>query len=61
MLALKKIWILSQLWWHVPAIPIVSRLRQQGCEFQAILGYTARPHLKEQNQNQNKLNKNDPK
>jgi hypothetical protein len=38
--------VISQAWWHVPIIPAIGRLRQKDCEFEANLGSTARPCLK---------------
>jgi hypothetical protein len=36
-----------RLWWSIPAIPALRRLRQKDWEFKAILGYSiVRPWLK---------------
>jgi hypothetical protein len=34
------------LWWHLPVIPALGRLRQEELEFEASLDYTARSCLK---------------
>jgi hypothetical protein len=44
------------LWWPIPIIPALGRLREKGCEFEASLGYTAsyrsaRLYFKTQNKN----------
>jgi hypothetical protein len=33
-------------WWYTRVIPALGRLRQESCEFQAILGYIVRLCLK---------------
>jgi hypothetical protein len=30
----------SQVWWHIPVIPALGKLRQKDQEFEASLGYT---------------------
>jgi hypothetical protein len=37
----------KQAWWHAPVIPALRRPRQKNYKFQASLGYTARPCLKQ--------------
>lgn len=32
-----------KLWWCLPGIPALARLRQGDCEFPVSLGYTVRP------------------
>jgi hypothetical protein len=39
---------MSQVWWCIPVIPALGRLGQKDSEFKAILGYTAKPHLKKE-------------
>jgi hypothetical protein len=34
--------------WCIPVIPILKKLRQEDQKFQASLGYTLRPYLKQQ-------------
>jgi hypothetical protein len=29
------------VWWSIPIIPTLGKLRQEGCEFEASLGYIA--------------------
>jgi hypothetical protein len=41
-----KLSIRSQVWWHMPVIPALERLRQKDHEFKARLDYTVRPCLK---------------
>jgi hypothetical protein len=36
---------MSQTWWWLPGIPKLSSLRQDGHEFKALLGYTLRSCL----------------
>jgi hypothetical protein len=37
------------VWWCIPTIPALKRLRQEDCEFQTRLGYLARLCLKQTN------------
>jgi hypothetical protein len=39
----------SQVWWYMPVISALRRLRQEDGEFKASLGYTAGPSLKKLN------------
>jgi hypothetical protein len=41
-----KVDISSWAWWCTPVFPVLGRLRQEDCEFQASLGYTERLSLK---------------
>jgi hypothetical protein len=34
------------MWWHMPRILALGRLRQEDCKFKVSLGYTVRPYLK---------------
>jgi hypothetical protein len=34
------------VWWHVPVIPALMRLRQKNHEFKVIQGYIRRPYVK---------------
>jgi hypothetical protein len=34
------------MWWHIPVIPALRRMRQEYCEFKTIPGYIVRPCLK---------------
>jgi hypothetical protein len=36
----------SWVWWHMPIIPGVGKLRQEAYEFKASLNYIERPFLK---------------
>jgi hypothetical protein len=40
----KKKVIFCQVWWHMPQIPGFGRLRQENCELNACLDYTARSY-----------------
>jgi hypothetical protein len=35
----------SLAWWCMPVIPALRRWRQEGLQFQARIGFTARPYL----------------
>jgi hypothetical protein len=37
--------ILSWAWWYMPVIPELRRLKQEDCEFEVTLRYTATPCL----------------
>jgi hypothetical protein len=34
------------MWWYIPAIPALRRLRQEDHEFKICLGYVTKPCLK---------------
>jgi hypothetical protein len=36
---------------HIPVIPVLGKLRQEGCEFKGSLGYIAKPCLKKRKNN----------
>jgi hypothetical protein len=38
-----KVFILELVWWHIPIIPAIVRLRQEDCEFQGSLGLGSGP------------------
>jgi hypothetical protein len=40
------------MWWSIPAIPELRRLRQEDQEFKVSLTYIARPYLKTKQQQQ---------
>jgi hypothetical protein len=37
------------VWWNTPVIPVLRKLRQEDCEFQASLGYIVKTLLKNEN------------
>jgi hypothetical protein len=37
-----KNWTLSQVWWHMPVILALGRLREKDKKFKTGLGYTAK-------------------
>jgi hypothetical protein len=44
--ASRKIWEVSQKWWHTPILPSLERQRQEDHELEASLSYTERSCLK---------------
>jgi hypothetical protein len=38
---------IQRVWYYMPVSPALRSLSQKGCEFQASLGYRARPSLKQ--------------
>jgi hypothetical protein len=40
----------SRVWWYMPVITALERLRQEDCEFKASMNYIVRHCLKKQNE-----------
>jgi hypothetical protein len=45
------------VWWCIPEIPALRRLRQKDYKFEATLGYIARPYLKKKKKKERKKRK----
>lgn len=37
-----KMQVLSWVWWHMPVIPVVTKLKKEGCKSEESLSYTVR-------------------
>jgi hypothetical protein len=44
-----KFLISTQVWWHMHVIPALGKERQEDCELEVSLGYTANSCLKKKN------------
>jgi hypothetical protein len=42
------------MWWYIPIIPALRRLRQEDLKVETSLGYIVRPCLKKKKNNNNK-------